>query len=158
MIGHITYLSEPSMQRKFGRTLKGGQGYKYDFSQEFQVESYLHHQGTKFTHTFDANTYLYITKAMDYFDLTMGYRSLTESMKRATNKFLLIAFSGDWLFPPYQMKEIANALRKNGTDVTYVEIQSDYGHDAFLLETEAMTKLISAFLHFTHDDIAAINE
>ncbi len=152
MVGHITYLSDQSMHEKFGRNLRLRDEYGYDFGQEFQVESYLHHQGSSFTKRFDANTYLYITKAMDYFDLTIGYASLFESMKRAVCKFLLIAFSSDWLFPPYQTKQIANALRYNGTDVTYVEIESQYGHDAFLLEAQKLTHMLSAFLGYLYHE------
>jgi len=148
MIGHITYLSEKSMHQKFGRTLRHRDTYAYNFETEFQVESYLHHQGKKFIQRFDANTYLYITKAMDYFDMTDGFPSLRASLRRATAKFLLIGFSSDWLFTPQQMKEIANALRNNGTDVTFFVIQSDYGHDAFLLEVDELTKAISSFLKY----------
>lgn len=151
MIGHITYLSDKSMHEKFGRDLRFRNDYGYHFEQEFQVETYLHHQGNKFTKRFDANTYLYITKAMDYFDMTSGFADLNESLQRIRCKSLLVAFSSDWLFPAYQMKHIANALRNHGADVTYVEIQSDYGHDAFLLEVEEMTRMISAFLHFLKD-------
>lgn len=150
MIGHITYLSDKSMHDKFGRTLRNREKYAYNFETEFQVESYLHHQGKKFIQRFDANTYLYITKAMDYFDMASGHPSLRASLKRAKAKFLLIAFSSDWLFPPYQMKEIANALRMNGSDVTFLTIESDYGHDAFLLEAEEITKLLKPFLRHAH--------
>jgi len=146
MIGHITYLSEKSMHLKFGRNLRNRDHYAFNFETEFQVESYLHHQGKKFIQRFDANTYLYITKAMDYYDLAGTFPSLRASLKRATAKFMLIAFSSDWLFPPHDLKEIANALRTNGSDVTYMVMQSDYGHDAFLLETEGLTKAIAAFL------------
>jgi homoserine O-acetyltransferase len=152
MIGHITYLSEKAMHHKFGRNLRHRDDYAYAFEEEFQVESYLHHQGSSFTQRFDANTYLYITKAMDYFDLTSDYPNLKASLKRAVAKFLIIAFSSDWLFPPARTREIANALRANGTDVTYVEIHSDYGHDAFLLEVEEMTKLVSGFLSHLHGE------
>ena len=146
MIGHITYLSEKSMHVKFGRNLRNRDRYAFNFETEFQVESYLHHQGQKFIQRFDANTYLYITKAMDYYDLAAGHPSLRASLKRSAAKFMLIAFSSDWLFPPHDMKDIANALRANGSDVTYMVMQSDYGHDAFLLETEGLTKAIAAFL------------
>ena len=148
MIGHITYLSEKAMHRKFGRTLRHRDHYAYNFETEFQVESYLHHQGKKFIQRFDANTYLYITKAMDYFDLAAGFPSLRASLRRAKAKILLIAFSSDWLFTPPEMKEIANALRNNGTDVTFLTIQSDYGHDAFLVESEEITKVIRPFLRY----------
>lgn len=153
MIGHITYLSDQSMREKFGRDLRYRKGYAYNFEKEFQVESYLDHQGRKFTRRFDANSYLYLTKAMDYFDLTAGGHSLRESLKLVTAKFLIIAFTSDWLFPAYQNKQIANALRNNGIDVTYVELKSAYGHDAFLLEYEEQTKLISAFLGFLFNEL-----
>jgi homoserine O-acetyltransferase len=146
MIGHITYLSDKSMHQKFGRALRNRDKYAYNFEAEFQVESYLHHQGSRFTQRFDANTYLYITKAMDYFDLSVGFPSLRASLRRATAKFLFLVFSSDWLYPPAETREIANALRANGRDVTYLEIPSDYGHDAFLLEVEELTRVISGFL------------
>ena len=148
MIGHITYLSDKSMHEKFGRELRHRAEYAYNFETEFQVESYLQYQGQKFIQRFDANTYLYITKAMDYFDMTDHFHSLRNSLKRARAKFLLLAFSSDWLFPPQEMKDIANALRANGADVTYLEIKSDYGHDAFLLETEEVTRAMKPFLRY----------
>lgn len=154
MIAHITYLSAESMHEKFGRDLRHQDTYKYNFEEEFQVESYLHYQGNRFTQRFDANTYLYITKAMDYFDMTAGYGSLQESLKQTLAKFLLIGFSSDWLFPPDDMKEIANALRKNGSDVTYITLESSYGHDAFLLELDSLTKLISGFLRYLYKETA----
>jgi homoserine O-acetyltransferase len=148
MIGHITYLSDKSMHNKFGRELRHRQEYAYNFETEFQVESYLRYQGQKFIQRFDANSYLYITKAMDYFDMTDDFPSLRTSLKRARAKFLLLAFSSDWLFPPQEMREIAGALRANGSDVTYLEIRSDYGHDAFLLETEEVTRAMKPFLAY----------
>ena len=150
MIAHISYLSAESMHRKFGRDLRYRDHYTYNFEQEFQVESYLHYQGSRFTERFDANTYLYITKAMDYFDLTTGFSSLRESMQRAVAKFLLISFTSDWLFPPREMKELANALRSNGADVTYIDINSEYGHDSFLIEDVPQTKLIAPFLEYLY--------
>jgi homoserine O-acetyltransferase len=146
MVGHITYLSEVSMRRKFGRRLQDRERYGYDFATEFQVESYLYYQGDKFTQRFDANTYLYITKAIDYFDLTNGKASLTEAFREVRAKFLVIAFSSDWLYLPSQSREIVSALKANNVDVSYCEIQSDYGHDAFLLEVEEQESLISNFL------------
>jgi homoserine O-acetyltransferase len=146
MVGHITYLSEMSMRRKFGRRLQDRERYGYDFSTEFEVESYLYYQGDKFTQRFDANTYLYITKAIDYFDLTNGKRSLAEALRGVRSKFLVIAFSSDWLYPPAQSKAIVSALKANDVDVSYCEIESDYGHDAFLLEVEEQERLISNFL------------
>jgi len=146
MVGHITYLSEASMRRKFGRRLQDRARLGYDFSTEFQVESYLYYQGDKFTQRFDANTYLYISKAIDYFDLTNGKRSLAEAFRNVKAKFLVIAFTSDWLYPAEQSKEIVRALKANNVDVSYCEIESDYGHDAFLLEVEEERRLISNFL------------
>ncbi len=152
MIGHITYLSDESMRRKFGRRLQDQTGYRYDFFTEFEVESYLHHQGDAFIRRFDANTYLYITKAMDYFDLAERGGSLEKALSRATANFLVIAFTSDWLFPPYQSKEIARALRANNIACSYCEITSPYGHDAFLLEKDHITHLISHFLNYMSQD------
>ncbi len=148
MIGHITYLSNDSMHEKFGRALQGKDRKGYDFSTDFTVESYLHHQGDTFTRRFDANSYLYITKAIDYFDLTRG-GSLAGGLKPATAAFLVIAVSSDWLYPPYQSQEIVSALAANERDVHYGEIRSSYGHDAFLLETGQLTYLIGKFLSQT---------
>lgn len=146
MIGHITYLSDRSMQRRFGRQgvslPKGG----FPLEPQFEVESYLNYKGVTFTQRFDANSYLYITKAMDLFDLASEAGSLKEAFRACRSRFLVISFSGDWLFPPYQSKEIVQALRANLIDVTYYEINSDYGHDAFLVEKEELTHIISIFL------------
>jgi homoserine O-acetyltransferase len=146
MIGHITYLSEPGMERKFGRRLCDRERYGYNFSKEFEVETYLEHQGQSFVERFDANSLLYITKALDYFDLSNGFDSLTEAFRGCPTVFLLIAFSSDWLYPPHQMKGVAKAIRRSGGDATYYEISSDYGHDAFLLEHKKQTPLIQSFL------------
>ena len=146
MIGHITYLSDQSMHRKFGRRLQDKAEYGYEFVTDFQVESYLHYKGDSFVKRFDANSYLYITKAMDYFDLTRAYGSLRAAFAQTKAKFLVVSFSSDWLFPPYQSREIATALRQNDADVVYTDITTDYGHDAFLLEAERLTHLITGFL------------
>ena len=148
MVGHITYLSNESMHEKFGRALQGKERFSFDFSTDFAVESYLHHQGDTFTKRFDANSYLYITKAIDYFDLTRG-GSLTEGLKQATAAFLVISVSSDWLYPPYQSQEIVSALTANEADVHYCEIRSNYGHDAFLLESGQMNYLVGKFLSHT---------
>ncbi|MHB0878508.1 MAG: homoserine O-acetyltransferase MetX [Anaerolineae bacterium] len=147
MVGHITYLSEVSMRRKFGRRLQDRERYGYNFSTEFQVESYLYYQGDKFTQRFDANTYLYVTKAIDYFDLANGKQSLAAALAAAKAKFLLIAFSSDWLYSPADSRRIVSALKSNDIDVSYCEIHSDYGHDAFLLEVEEQERLITNFLN-----------
>ncbi len=148
MIGHITYLSDKSMHRKFGRELVDKAEYGYDFMMDFQVESYLRYQGDSFVKRFDANSYLYITKAMDYFDLSRPSGELSKELAVAKAKFLVISFSSDWLFPSYQSKEIVTALRRNNAHVSYAEIQTDYGHDAFLLESKQLTALISSFLEY----------
>lgn len=151
MIGHVTYLSDESMQEKFGRRLRDKEVLGYDFTLDFEVESYLKHQGEVFTRRFDANTYLYITKALDYFDLTNGRGTLVEAFSDVTSetRFLSIAFSSDWLYPPYQSKEIVRGLKGNGLDCTYVDIHSSFGHDAFLVETDQQTHVISHFLDVT---------
>ena len=110
------------------------------------MESYLQYKGAAFTQRFDANSYLYISKALDYFDLTEGCNSLTEALRNVRAHFLVIAFSSDWLYPPYQSRLIVQALKRNGIPVSFCEITSDYGHDAFLLETEQESVLISNFL------------
>ena len=156
MIAHITYLSDEGMRQKFGRRLRDREKYGYDFSTlDFEVESYLRHQGKSFTKRFDANTYLYITKALDYFDLANGQRSLAAAFREVVARFLVVSVSSDWLYPSYQSKEIVSALKANGADVTYFEIDSSYGHDAFFLERDIMTELISGFLAHTHNSLAA---
>ena len=146
MVGHITYLSEQSMHEKFGRSLRHAEEYSWQFAPEFSVETYLQHQGDEFVKRFDANTYLYITKAMDYFDLGAKYGTLVNAMAQAQGRFLVISFSSDWLFTTTQSREIVRALRMNGIDVSFVEIDSSYGHDAFLLEADEITRLIKGFL------------
>jgi homoserine O-acetyltransferase len=153
MIGHITYLSDESMRRKFGRRLQNRRELSYDFLTDFQVESYLHHQGDIFTQRFDANSYLYITKAIDYFDLAeKGDGSLDRALANVRASCLLIAFSSDWLYPAYQNKEIADALRAHNLEVSYCVLDSSYGHDAFLLESTHQTHLISHFLRHIYDE------
>jgi homoserine O-acetyltransferase len=152
MIGHITYLSDESMHAKFGRELRNADDYQYELEPEFEVESYLNHQGESFVRRFDANSYLYITKAMDYFDLTGKYGSLTNAFKESDARFLVIAYSTDWLYPTYQSKEIVQALMNLNKEVTFCEIQSRHGHDSFLLEVDALTRIIRSFLvEVSHD-------
>ena len=145
MIGHITYLSDGSMHNKFGRNLQNKESIGYDFSTEFQVQSYLHHQGESFTRRFDANSYLYITKAIDYFDMSVN-GSLAAGFSKARSAFLVISVTSDWLYPPYQSEEIVSALTANDIEVQYCEIRSNYGHDAFLLESGQLNYMISQFL------------
>ena len=146
MIGHITYLSDAAMREKFGRRLQDLHDYSFTFSADFEVESYLRHQGLAFTERFDANSYLYITRAMDYFDLARGKASLAEALRPAQARFLVMSFSSDGLHPPYQLKQIVSALRATHKHVSYYEVQSDFGHDSFLLERFKMEGVISAFL------------
>jgi homoserine O-acetyltransferase len=158
MIGHITYLSDASMHAKFGRRLVGSDGYSYELLPDFQVENYLRYQGDSFVKRFDANAYLYITKAMDYFDLHSETGSLVEAFAgacRAGVKFLVVAFTSDWLYPTYQAKEIVRALRANHAEVSYCEIASSYGHDAFLLPSDRMSDVIRGFLETTYAEVCA---
>lgn len=144
MVGHITYMSDKSMAEKFGRRLKDGRK-PFKFTADFEVEGYLHYRGKSFGDRFDANSYLYITKAMDYFDATRGQKA-QELLRGVDLKALVIAFKSDWLYPAYQTQEIVRACKMAGLDTTYCEVESDYGHDAFLLEVEEETHLIKYFL------------
>ncbi|KXB08601.1 homoserine O-acetyltransferase [candidate division MSBL1 archaeon SCGC-AAA382N08] len=147
MIGHILFLSDESMRQKFGRRLKDKEEYSFDFSTDFEVESYLHYKGDKFVKNFDANSYLYITRAIDYFDLTNGGEiSLEEAFDRVSAKFLIVAITSDWLYPSYQSKDIVKALQANDVEVTYSEIKSSYGHDAFLIEHGQLKYIVRNFL------------
>jgi homoserine O-acetyltransferase len=151
MIGHITYLSEESMREKFGRKLRTAEDYKYDFDSEFAVETYLDHQGQSFVERFDANSYLYITKASDYFDPAKDYGSLEKAFTNAKSRVLVVSMSSDWLFTPAQSRTIVEALAANRKDVSYCDIASPYGHDAFLLEIDTLGQLICCFLKATYD-------
>ncbi len=148
MIGHITYLSDTSMHSKFGRRLQARERYGYEFLEtDFEVESYLQYNGNKFTDRFDANSYLYVTKAMDYFDLSRDTGRLADAFRRAADlDFLVVSFTSDWLYPSYQSRELVKALNVLGINVTYLDVQSVWGHDAFLLETATMTELIRNYL------------
>jgi homoserine O-acetyltransferase len=133
------------MEQKFGRKLRDKQKLGYDLSKDFEVQSYLEYRGKSFVDRFDANTYLYLTKAMDYFDLTEG-RKLSEVVKSVKADLLVISFTSDWLYPSSQSREMVRALKADDVDVSYVEIQSDYGHDAFLVEFEDQSRAISNYL------------
>ncbi len=146
MIGHITYLSDASMREKFGRRLRDGVDYAFDFVHEFEVETYLQHQGRRFVERFDANTYLYMTKSMDYFDLRGESPTLADALRGVPARFLVLSFSSDWLFPTANSLELVTALQQVDAEVAYAEIPSPYGHDAFLLEPEAQHRLIAPFL------------
>ncbi len=149
MVGHITYLSATSVRNKFGRRLQSADGIRYTLtSPEFEVESYLKHQADTFVKRFDANTYLYTSRALSYFDLARQYGAgqLSRAVNAVSARTLLIAFSSDWLYPPEGSAELADALRAAGKDVEFHVIDAPYGHDCFLLEEARQTPLIRAFL------------
>jgi len=150
MVGHITYMSDHSMREKFGRRLRGKEALGFDF----EVENYLRYRGTQFVNRFDANSYLYISKAMDYFDLTGGQASLAVAFQPARARFLVISFSSDWLYPSYQSQEIVRALRARNCDVAYVELESSYGHDSFLVDVGEQSSLVRGFLASTFEKLA----
>jgi homoserine O-acetyltransferase len=144
MLGHITYLSDDAMAEKFGRELRGGE-FKFGFDVEFEIESYLRYQGDKFSTYFDANTYLRITKALDYFDPALAHGgSLSGAMARAKARYLVVSFTSDWRFSPARSREIVKALLDNRLDVTYAEIDAPHGHDAFLMDDPRYHALIRA--------------
>jgi len=144
MVGHVTFMSDMSMNRKFGRQIKGGIR-KEKFSSDFEVAGYLKKRGEDFGKRFDANSYLYLTKAMDYFDLVQE-KHLSEVFKDMTARVLVIAFKSDWLYPAYQAQQILKACKLAGLAATYCEVNSSYGHDAFLLKSEELTFLTEHFL------------
>ncbi len=145
MVGHITYLSDDEMAAKFGRQLKNGKP-SYSFDTEFEIESYLRHQGHKFSEYFDANTYLRITKVLDYFDPALEHGgNLAQALAPARANFLVVSFTTDWRFSPERSREIVKALLDNRLEVTYAEIDAPHGHDAFLLEDARYHRLIAAY-------------
>jgi homoserine O-acetyltransferase/O-succinyltransferase len=146
MIAHITYLSEGAFQKKFGRDMQS-KVLSWGFDADFQVESYLRHQGTSFVDRFDANSYLYITRAMDYFDLSSSNKGdLSIAFKNTKCKFLIISFTSDWLFPSSESNSIVKALNKTAADISYIEIESDKGHDSFLLKVNDFYNILSGFI------------
>ncbi|PCH62210.1 MAG: homoserine O-acetyltransferase [SAR86 cluster bacterium] len=167
MVGHITYLSENAMNSKFGKAFEGlaeeGNNFgrdlrsgklSFDMAVDFQVESYLHYQGERFSENFDANTYLLMTKALDYFDPSVDYEGdLSKAFERSTCKFMLMSFSTDWRFPPIRSREIVNTLLKAKQQVSYIEIEADQGHDAFLLPIPRYIAAMSAYLNRVHQEI-----
>jgi homoserine O-acetyltransferase len=157
MVGHITYLSDDDMAEKFGRELQRASGapkeYRFSFDVEFAVESYLRHQGDKFSGYFDANTYLLITRALDYFDPAKNYGGdLSKALVPAKANFLVASFSTDWRFSPDRSREIVQALLKNKANVSYAEIDAPHGHDAFLLDDEHYHRLIRAYFNKVAED------
>lgn len=157
MVAHITYLSEVSIETKFGRRLQHSDKLAYDLTHqtEFQIESYLHYQGKRFVERFDANSYLCLTHAMDYFDLASAYGSLTKAFAATNARFLLASYTSDWLFTTTQSQDIVAALLDAKRHVSFVELESSYGHDAFLLEIEQLADLIQPFLEQTQDAVRA---
>jgi homoserine O-acetyltransferase/O-succinyltransferase len=159
MVAHITYMSEQSLQQKFGRNLQTQESFSYNLEADFQIESYLHHQGSSFVERFDANCYLYLTRALDYFDLTQNssqyndtchhnYKNcLADIFADTKTKFCFIAFTTDWLFPPSESKDMVRALNAVGGEVSYVVIDSDKGHDSFLLDDPEMLGAVKGFLN-----------
>ena len=145
MIGHITYMSDLSMSEKFGRRFRNGHS-GFSFDPDFEVEGYLQYRGDNFIKRFDPNSYLYITKAIDYFDLANGKGLLQEVLRGVEARFLVIAFKSDWLYPAYQSQETAKACKRAGVKAIYAELNSTWGHDAFLIEVEEQAHLITHFL------------
>ena len=148
MIGHITYLSDESMRLKFGRRLQDKADFSFNFDADFQVESYLRYQGRKFVDRFDANAFLYITKAADYFDLERhhGGGSAVAAFAKTRARFLVVSFTSDWLYPTYQSRAMVTAMKKNGLDVSFCEVEAQWGHDAFLLPSERLSGIMKGFL------------
>ena len=148
MAAHITYLSEAALQRKFGRNLQDRDRLSYGFEADFQIESYLRHQGISFVDRFDANSYLYITRAMDYFDLAADFGgTLADAFANTSARFCVVSFTSDWLFPTSESISLVRALNAAGANVSFVEIESDKGHDAFLLDEPEMEQTIIGFLN-----------
>ncbi len=154
MIGHITYLSDESMRHKFGRRLQDKSDFSFNFDADFQVESYLRYQGRKFVERFDANSFLYITKAADYYDLERqhGDDSEVKAFSKMAAAFLVVSFTSDWLYPTYQSRAMVKAMKKTGLDVSFCEIEAEWGHDAFLLPNERLTAVIRGFLERVFND------
>ncbi len=147
MAAHITYLSEEGMHEKFGRRLQNREAKTFGFDADFQVESYLRHQGLSFTDRFDANSYLYITRAMDYFDLAEEHGGrLAEAFAGTSARFCLVSFDTDWLYPTAESRSIAHALNAAGAPVSFVELSAPFGHDSFLLDVPALDRVIAGFL------------
>ena len=152
MAGHISYLSEKGLEEKFGRKLQEKADYEFSFNADFQIESYLRHQGRSFVERFDANSYLYITRAMDYFDLSKQYQNnLAQAFKGQKTKFLVISFSSDWLYPTKQSKDIVIALNASGANVAFAEIKTDKGHDSFLVNEPKFLATIKSFIDSSNE-------
>jgi homoserine O-acetyltransferase len=151
MVAHITYLSEDSIELKFGRRLQDSQQFAYSMQKEteFQIESYLHYQGKRFVQRFDANSYLYLTRMMDYFDLAEGFPSLSESLERSKCRFFIASYDTDWLFPTSQSRELVSALLSIRRHVSFIELRCPFGHDSFLIDLPPLAGLVRPFLDRT---------
>jgi homoserine O-acetyltransferase len=148
MVAHITYLSEEGMRHKFGREHTNIDKW-HEFDEQFQVESYLDHQGEKFikVRKFDANSYIYLSRAMDWYDLSRGYGTIEDALARIKARVFMMSFTSDWLFPADRVAEMAAILEAQGKNVVYHEIRSAYGHDAFLVEYDKINPYFRAFLN-----------
>jgi homoserine O-acetyltransferase/O-succinyltransferase len=151
MVGHITYMSEYSLDTKFGRTFQDHKDIGYTFETEFAVESYLHHQGHKFVERFDANSYLYITKALDYYDVGQTYGGIDNAIARTNANFLVVSFSSDWLYTEAQARLLVDSLNRNGKNVEYHHVTASFGHDSFLVEADTMHEIVSGY--FNHNAV-----
>lgn len=155
MMGHITYLAEEGLGKKFGRELRNG-GYQYGYDIDFEVESYLRYQGDKFASQFDANTYLLMTKALDYFDPAVDYgHSLQTALSHTKAKFFVASFSSDWRFAPERSHELVKALVAAQKPVQYIEVESNHGHDAFLMEDEPYIRAVRAYMNNVYKELQA---
>ncbi|HEV2265599.1 MAG TPA: homoserine O-acetyltransferase, partial [Stellaceae bacterium] len=147
MAAHITYLSEAALHRKFGRNLQNREALTFGFDADFQVENYLRHQGITFVERFDANSYLYITRACDYFDLAAEHNgALASAFRSSPTRFCVISFTSDWLYPTRESREIVHALNAAAANVSFVEVATDKGHDAFLLDEPEFHATLRGFL------------
>ena len=154
MAAHITYLSKKGLENKFGRKLQERDDLKFGFDADFQIESYLRYQGSVFVDRFDANSYLYITRAMDYFDLPRKFEgSLSKAFNNTKTKFFIISFTSDWLYPTQENKEIVIALNSIGADVGFAEIESDKGHDSFLLDVPDFLNVLKNFVDKSYEEL-----
>lgn len=158
MAAHVTYLSEGALHRKFGRNLQDREALSFGFDADFQIESYLRHQGMTFVDRFDANSYLYITRAMDYFDIASDHDgSLTNAFLGSQTRFCVVSFTSDWLFPTHESISVVRALNAAGANVSFVEIDTDKGHDAFLLDEPEMFDTLSGFIRSCADSRGLTN-
>ena len=151
MVAHITYLSENSIELKFGRRLQNSEKFAYSMQKEteFQIESYLHYQGKRFVQRFDANSYLYLTRMMDYFDLEEGFSSLSEALEQSRCRFFVASYDTDWLFPTSQSRELVSALLQIRRHVSFLELRCPFGHDSFLIDLPPLAALVGPFLDRT---------